>query len=162
MGQDNLNNETDDIRFMDIAIGLARDAQQKGEVPVGAVVVFEGRVIGGGHNSSIATNDVTTHAEINALREASAAQGNYRLAGCTLYGTLEPCLMCAGAMIHARIHRLVYACTDPKSGAAGSLYNVPADPRLNHQIEVISGISEAESRQLLRSFFEQRRENTRP
>ena len=162
MGQDNLNNETDDVRFMDIAIGLARDAEQKGEVPVGAVVVFEGSVIGGGHNASIATHDVTAHAEINALREASAAWGNYRLAGCTLYATLEPCLMCAGAMIHARIHRLVYACTDPKSGAAGSLYNVPADPRLNHEIEVISGISEAESRQLLRSFFEQRRENTRP
>ncbi len=159
MGQDN---EADDVRFMDIAIGLAREAEQMGEVPVGAVVVFERSVIGAGFNSPIRSNDATAHAEIRALREASAAQGNYRLNGCTLYATLEPCIMCAGAMVHSRIERLVYACPDPKSGAAGSLYNVTADLRLNHQIKVSSGITEGKSRQLLRSFFEQRRENIRP
>ena len=154
-------NQTDDVHFMDFAIALAREAGQIGEIPVGAVVVIEGKVVGGGYNASIRGNDATAHAEIRALREASATLGNYRLTGCTLYSTLEPCLMCAGAMIHARIDRLVYACADLKSGAAGSLYDVPADPRLNHQINVTSGIREAESRQLLRSFFEQRRENVR-
>ena len=155
------DNQTDDVHFMDFAIALAREAGQIGEIPVGAVVVFEGKVVGGGHNASIRGNDATAHAEIRALREASVTQGNYRLTGCTLYSTLEPCLMCAGAMNHARIDRLVYACTDPKSGAAGSLYDIPADPRLNHQIKVTSGIREAESRQLLRSFFERRREDIR-
>ncbi len=159
MGQDN---QADDVQFMDLAIGLAREAERMGEVPVGALVVLEGSVVGSGYNSSIRTDDATAHAEIRAIRDASAAQGNYRLTGCTLYATLEPCLMCAGAMIHARIDRLVYACTDPKFGAAGSVYDVPADPRLNHQIKVTSGVSEADARQLLRRFFEQRRKNTRP
>ena len=154
-------NQTDDVHFMDFAIALAREAGQIGEIPVGAVVVSDGRVLGSGTNASISTHDATAHAEIRALREASVTRGNYRLTGCTLYSTLEPCLMCAGAMNHARIDRLVYACTDPKSGAAGSLYDIPADPRLNHQIKVTSGIREAESRHLLRSFFEQRRENIR-
>jgi tRNA(adenine34) deaminase len=159
MGQDN---QTNDVHFMDCAITLAREAEQMGEVPVGAVVVFDESVVGGGYNASIRTNDATAHAEIKALREAFATQGNYRLTGCTLYSTLEPCLMCAGAMIHARIDRLVYACTDPKSGAAGSLYNVPTDPRLNHQIKVTSGVSAAKSSQMLLYFFEQQRANIRP
>ena len=158
MGQDNA---ADDVGFMDHAIQFAREAGQLGEVPVGAVVVFEGRVIGAGHNASIHAKDATAHAEVRAIRAASATQGNYRLTGCTLYASLEPCLMCAGAMIHARIDRLVYACADPKSGAAGSLYNITVDRRLNHQIAVTSGISEAESRQLLQSFFSHRRESIR-
>ena len=158
MGQDN---QPDDSYFMDLALELATKAEQKGEVPVGSVVVLEGDVIGNGYNSPIHTSDTTAHAEIVALREASASQANYRLTACTLYATLEPCLMCVGAMIHARIKRLVFACPDPKSGAAGSIYDIPADRRLNHQIEVVSGVREAESGQLLQSFFKQKREKIR-
>ncbi len=158
MGQDN---QPDDSYFMDLALELAREAEQKGEVPVGSVVVLEGDVIGNGCNSPIHTSDTTAHAEIMALREASASQANYRLPDCTLYATLEPCLMCVGAMIHARIKRLVFACRDPKSGAAGSVYDIPADRRLNHRILVASGVREAESGQLLQSFFKQKRDRIR-
>ncbi len=157
MGQDN---QTDDVYFMDIAIGLAREAEKMREVPVGAVVIFEGAVIGRGYNASIRAQDATAHAEIRAIRAASATRQNYRLGGCTLYTTLEPCLMCAGALIHARIDRLVYACADPRYGAAGSVYNIPTDPRLNHEVQVTSGVRAAEASVMLRSFFELRREDS--
>jgi tRNA(adenine34) deaminase len=154
MGEDN---RTVDTRFMDLAFQLALEAKKSGEIPVGAVVVANGDVIGRGFNAPIGSNDPTAHAEIRALREAGAAQGNYRLTGSTLYVTLEPCLMCAGAMIHARIDRLVFACADARTGAAGSLYRVVQDTRLNHRITVSSGVGEERSRHLLRAFFERRR-----
>ena len=157
MGQDNQENDT---YFMDLAIELAKEAELAGEVPVGAVVVQDGEVIGTGYNRPIQTTDPTAHAEMGAIREASRKIGNYRLAGCTLYVTMEPCIMCAGALIHARIARLVYACPDPKSGAAGTLYDVPGDTRLNHRVEVTTGVREIECSQLLRSFFKRRRDSS--
>ena len=157
MGQDNPQN---DIYFMDLAIELAKEAELAGEVPVGAVVVQDGEVIGTGYNRPIQATDPTAHAEMGAIREASRKIGNYRLAGCTLYVTMEPCIMCAGALIHARIARLAYACPDPKSGAAGTLYDVPGDTRLNHRVEVTTGVREIECSQLLRSFFKRRRDSS--
>ena len=147
---------------MQFALVLAEEAIIRDEVPVGAVVVLDDAIIGRGFNRTISSRDPTAHAEIVAIRDAAQHMHNYRLSGASLYSTIEPCAMCAGAMIHARIDRLVYACSDPKSGAAGSLYNVPADARLNHQIVVTSGICEDECTQLLRGFFEQRREKLRP
>lgn len=143
---------------MELALLQARFAQAAGEVPVGAVVVTAGgQVVGSGSNRPISEQDPTAHAEIVAMREASRTIGNYRLTGLTLYCTIEPCIMCAGAMIHARIARLVYAAADPKAGAAGSIYNVLADPRLNHRVEVHSGVCEFECRSLLQAFFGKRR-----
>ena len=131
-----------------------------GEVPVGAVVVTpEGTVAGRGFNHPISSHDPTGHAEIMALREAAQHAVNYRLTGMTLYCTLEPCVMCAGAIVHARIARLVFGASDPKAGAAGSLYNVVADTRLNHQPEVAAGIRESECRQLLQEFFAWKRKS---
>lgn len=139
---------------MEQALQQARIALSAGEVPVGAVVVAsDGTVIGRGYNHPIASHDPAGHAEIMALRDAARNAGNYRLTGMTLYCTLEPCVMCAGAIVHARIKRLVYGASDPKAGAAGSIYNIVADPRLNHQPEVVSGVREAECRQLLQEFF---------
>lgn len=139
---------------MGLALEQAAVALAAGEVPVGAVIVSpEGTVIGRGYNHPISSCDPTGHAEIMAMREAARSAGNYRLTGTTLVCTLEPCTMCAGAIVHARIARLVFGAFDPKAGAAGSLYNVVADPRLNHQPEVVSGIREAECRQLLQEFF---------
>ena len=126
-------------------------------MPVGAVVVLDGSVVGRGRNRSIASDDPTAHAEIQAIRQAARSAGNYRLDGATLYVTLEPCPMCAGAMIHARIARLVYGCSDPKAGAAGTLYRIVDDPRLNHRIETRAGVREAETRGLLQAFFQMRR-----
>ncbi len=143
--------------FMDAALVEARAAGQAGEVPIGAVVVFEGRIVATGQNSVLRTLDPTAHAEIVALRAAAAALGNYRLPGCTLYVTLEPCAMCAGAMIHARLDRLVYAAADPKAGACGSVLAVVNHPRLNHQMQVEQGICGEEAAELLRSFFRERR-----
>ena len=154
------DNQPDDLRFMNAALGLAREAEASGEVPVGAIVVLDGQVIGRGFNSPIGSNDVTGHAEIRAIRDASIAQGNYRLTGCTLYVTLEPCVMCAGAMVHARVARLVFGCRDPKAGAAGSLYDVVRDPRLNHRIEVTAGVADPTCRDLLLQFFAKRRRNS--
>jgi tRNA(adenine34) deaminase len=139
------------------ALGEAARAEATGEVPVGAVVVLAGRIIGRGHNAPIALNDPTAHAEILALRDAARQIGNYRLVGATLYVTVEPCLMCMGALVHARIHRLVFGCSDPKSGAAGSLYDVAGDARLNHRLEVTAGVGAEESRTLLQGFFHSRR-----
>ena len=139
------------------ALDEARLAGEAGEVPIGAVVVSGGAIIARGQNRVLRDLDPTAHAEIVALRAAAAAIGNYRLSGCTLYVTLEPCAMCAGAMIHARLDRLVYAAADPKAGAAGSVLPVLNHPQLNHQTRVEQGILADESAELLRSFFRERR-----
>jgi len=143
--------------YMGLALAEAQKAQAAGEVPVGAVIVSQGNVIGKGFNRPISGNDPTAHAEIVALRDASQHQQNYRLSNATLYCTVEPCMMCAGAIIHARIARVVFGTPDPKAGAAGSIYNVLTDPRLNHRVEVLSGIREDECASLLRQFFSARR-----
>ena len=142
---------------MEAALDEARAAADAGEVPIGAAVVREGAVIAQGQNRVLRDNDPTAHAEIVALREAAKVLGNYRLNGCTLYVTLEPCAMCAGAMIHARIDRLVFAADDPKAGAAGSVLAVINHPQLNHKMEVERGILAEESAELIRSFFRERR-----
>ena len=146
-----------DREAMEAALDEARKSAEAGEVPVGAVSVYEGAIIGRGHNRVLRDNDPTAHAEIVAMRAAGQALGNYRLNGCTLYVTLEPCAMCAGAMIHARIDRLLFAALDPKAGAAGSVLEVLNHPKLNHQIKVEQGILADESGELLRSFFRGRR-----
>jgi tRNA(adenine34) deaminase len=147
----------DDREAMQVALDEARFAAESGEVPIGAVVVHEGAIIARGQNRVLRDMDPTAHAEIVALRAAAAALGNYRLAGCTLCVTLEPCAMCAGAMIHARIDRLVFATADPKAGACGTVLEVLNHPRLNHQMKVEQGILGEESAELLRGFFRERR-----
>jgi len=149
----------DDLEAMQAALAEARLAGEAGEVPIGAVVVREGAIIARGQNRVLRDLDPTAHAEIVALRAAAAAVGNYRLNGCTLYVTLEPCAMCAGAMIHARIDRLVFAAADPKAGAAGSVLSVVNHPQLNHRMQVEQGILGEEAAELLQSFFRERREN---
>jgi tRNA(Arg) A34 adenosine deaminase TadA len=139
------------------ALTLALRAEQQGEVPVGAVVVRDGQVLGEGWNRNLELHDPSAHAEIMALREAGAAVGNHRLPGCTLYVTLEPCCMCAGAMIHARLARLVYGATDPKTGAAGSVFDVLSDPRHNHRVQVDGGCCAEQSAAQLQAFFRSRR-----
>ena len=146
-----------DLEAMDAALSEARLAAEGGEVPIGAVLVREGAIIARGQNRMLRDIDPTAHAEIVALRAAATAVGNYRLNGCTLYVTLEPCAMCAGAMIHARLARLVFAASDPKAGAAGSVLGVLNHPQLNHQMAVESGILADEAAELLRSFFRERR-----
>ena len=151
-----------DTDAMRLALAEARAAFAAGEVPVGAVVVQGGRVIATGRNAPIAGRDPTAHAEIAALRAAAARLGNYRLDGCTLYVTLEPCAMCAGAMLHARLDRVVYGAPDPKTGAAGSVLDLFGDPRLNHRTQVQGGVLAGECGALLRQFFEPRRANPMP
>jgi tRNA(adenine34) deaminase len=146
-----------DLDFMQAALDEARQAAEAGDVPIGAVVVREGAIIARGQNRVLRDLDPTAHAEIVALRAAAEALGNYRLLGCTLYVTLEPCSMCAGAMIHARLDRLVFAAADPKAGAAGSVLSVLNHPQLNHQMLVEQGILADESTELLRTFFRERR-----
>jgi tRNA(adenine34) deaminase len=146
-----------DIHFMRRAIELAREAQAACEVPVGALIVRDGAIVAEGFNRPISTHDPTAHAEMVALRAAAARIDNYRLTGTTLYVTLEPCAMCAGAMVHARVERLVYAATDPRAGAAGSVFNVAQNPALNHRLEVVSGVLADECGALLRDFFVARR-----
>ncbi|HEX9207975.1 MAG TPA: tRNA adenosine(34) deaminase TadA [Steroidobacteraceae bacterium] len=146
-----------DERFMRRAIELARDAEAAGEVPVGAVIVRDGEILAEGFNRPISTHDPTAHAEMVALRAAAARIDNYRLLGTTLYVTLEPCAMCAGAMVHARVQRLVYAATDPRAGAAGSVFDVVHNPALNHRLEVTAGVLGEECAALLRNFFVARR-----
>ena len=143
--------------FMNLALDLARDAYRSNEVPVGAVVVRDGRVIGRGKNEMIARSDPTAHAEILALRDACKRIGNYRLEDADLYVTLEPCVMCAGALIQARIKRLFYATYDTRAGAVDSLYKLLGDRRLNHRIEVTAGIGGDEAREILQRFFIERR-----
>lgn len=139
------------------ALAEARKANAAGEVPIGAVIVCRGEMIARGQNSVIRTSDPTAHAEIVALRQAARTFGNYRLNGCALYVTLEPCAMCAGAMVHARLDRLVYGAADPKAGAAGSVLAVINHPQLNHQMLVEQGVLADQSAELLRSFFRDRR-----
>ena len=142
---------------MQMALEEAQKAGEEGEVPVGAVLVFEGQVIARGHNRPIGLSDPTGHAEILTLRAAAAAAGNYRLPRSTLYVTLEPCVMCAGAILQARVSRLVYGAEDPKSGGVQSLYTILSDERLNHRVEVRSGVLLEECREALRRFFRERR-----
>ena len=147
-----------DETFMRIALDLAFQAQQRGEVPVGAVVVLDGMVIGEGFNQPISANDPTAHAEIVAIRRAAARLGNYRLTGAELYVTIEPCQMCVGAMIHARIARLVYGAPEPRAGAIESAMRAHDHPALNHRMEALGGVLEAESRALIQKFFRERRD----
>ncbi|MBS0583094.1 MAG: tRNA adenosine(34) deaminase TadA [Proteobacteria bacterium] len=148
----------DDERHMRRALELAahaRDAHE--EVPVGAVLVRDGAIIGEGWNRSISGSDATAHAEIVALRDAGAREGNYRLPGSTLYVTLEPCVMCAGAIVHARVERVVYAAADPKTGAAGSVFDTLISPLHNHRVAVAGGLLGEEAGAMLRAFFRERR-----
>lgn len=146
-----------DLGFMRQALEQAQCAWEQGEVPVGAVVVKDGVVIARGYNQPIGRHDPSAHAEIVALRAAAEVLGNYRLPGCELYVTLEPCVMCSGAMLHARLARVVYAAADPKTGAGGSVLDVFAEARLNHQTELVGGVLADASSDLLRRFFASRR-----
>jgi tRNA(adenine34) deaminase len=146
-----------DIAFMARALELARLAEAAGEVPVGAVIVRDGAIVAEGWNRPIGANDPTAHAEVVAMRAAGQALGTYRLTGTTLYVTLEPCAMCASAMVHARIGRLVFAATDPRAGAAGSVFNIVQHPALNHRVECTGGVLAEECGGLLRQFFQARR-----
>lgn len=149
--------ESPDIHWMRRALELATLAAREGEVPVGAVLVKDGQLIAEGRNRPIADHDPTAHAEIQLLRAAGKAMQNYRLSGTTLYVTLEPCPMCAGAIVHARVGRVVFAATDPRTGAAGSIYNILQSNELNHRCEVEGGVLAEESASLLRHFFRSRR-----
>ena len=146
-----------DLPFMQAALAQAKAAERDGEVPVGAVVVHQGEMIAQGNNRVLRDSDPTAHAEIVAMRSAGKVLGNYRLEGCTLYTTLEPCAMCAGAILHARIERLVYAASDPKAGACGSVLSVMNHPQLNHKVEVIWGVLAEECGAMLTEFFRRRR-----
>ena len=154
---DTTNNTYSDNAWMQVALDLAHAAAKNGEVPVGAIVVKEGEIIGRGSNAPIGQHDPTAHAEIQAMRQAAQYVGNYRLVDCTLYVTLEPCAMCAGAMQHARIAKLVYGATDPKTGACGSVVNLMSEPKLNHHTEVAGGVMAEECGAVLSEFFKQRR-----
>jgi tRNA(Arg) A34 adenosine deaminase TadA len=147
----------EDIGFMQLALRQAQAAADAGEVPVGAVVVRAGQVIATGHNAPLGSHDPTAHAEVNAMRAAAQAMGNYRLDECTLYVTLEPCAMCSGAALHARFKRVVFGATEPKTGAAGSVLNLFEHAQINHQTQVIGGVLADECAQVLQGFFEQRR-----
>ncbi len=147
-----------DELFMREALQLAQAAELAGEVPVGAVLVKDGQVIGRGRNSPIGNCDPSAHAEILALREAAAALGNYRLNNTCLYVTLEPCAMCAGSLVHARVARLVYAAADPRAGAAGSVFDLVQNPQLNHRMQVTAGVLAEPSRAMLQKFFRARRD----
>src|SRR5436309_1473489 len=142
---------------MEIALEQARKAAELGEVPVGALVIKDGEILGLGHNRNLLDNDPTAHAEIIALRQAAARFGNHRLVGCEIVVTIEPCAMCAGAMIHARLARLVYGASDPKAGAAGSVLQVLNHPNLNHKMEVKAGVLQEECSEILQKFFKDRR-----
>jgi tRNA(adenine34) deaminase len=148
----------DDDRFMQRALELARKAQEvHAEVPVGAVLVADGEIIGAGWNHSISGNDPSAHAEVMALRDAGKRLGNYRFPGSTLYVTLEPCVMCSGALVHARVARVVFGADDPKTGAAGSVFDTLVSDKHNHRVVVERGLRADESREMLRAFFRQRR-----
>ncbi len=152
--------DTQDIHYMEAALELSAQAESEGEVPVGAILVRDGKIIGQGWNRPIGHHDPTAHAEIMALRDAGRREENYRLPGSILYVTLEPCPMCAGAIIHARVERVVYAARDPRGGAAGSVFDLlPSDRRFNHRVECEGGLLEMESGERLRQFFRLRRKN---
>jgi len=148
---------SEDVRWMRHALALAQQAAAQGEVPVGAVLVRDGELISEGYNRPITDHDPSGHAEMLALRTAAKALGNYRLTGTTLYVTLEPCVMCAGAIVHARVQRLVFGAPDPKAGAVNAVYDVIANPRLNHRVEWTGGVLQDECGQVLRDFFRARR-----
>lgn len=152
--------ESEDEKWMRQALAEARTALKKGEVPVGAVVVFEDKIIGRGHNRVEGLSDPTAHAEIIAIGAAATYLDSWRLSGASLYVTVEPCAMCAGALVLSRIDRLVFGAKDPKAGACGSLFNIVQDPRLNHMAQVLPGILERESSQLMQAFFEKLRQRT--
>ena len=145
------------LKFMQLALDLAMQAALNNEVPVGAIVVKDGVIIGRGSNAPIGLHDPTAHAEIIAMREAAQQLGNYRLVDCTLYVTLEPCAMCSGTMQHARIAKLVYGASDPKTGACGSVVNLMSEPKLNHHTEVLGGVLAEQCGAVLTAFFKQRR-----
>jgi tRNA(Arg) A34 adenosine deaminase TadA len=148
----------DDTFYMGLALEAAREALAAGEVPVGAVLAGEGgEILARAYNRPIGLNDPTAHAEVLTLRQAAALRGNYRLPGTVLYVTIEPCIMCVGALIHARVRRVVFGAPDPKAGACVSLYRLPDDPRLNHRLEVTGGVREEQCRGLLQEFFQARR-----
>ena len=151
----------DDAAFMTLALAQARVAMTAGEVPVGAVVVQNGQVIASGSNAPIASHDPSAHAEIQALRAAAQVIGNYRLPDCELFVTLEPCAMCVGAILQARLKRVVFGASDPKTGAAGSVIDLFVNPRLNHQTQLQGGLLETECSALLQSFFQERRQLAR-
>ena len=158
--QSNPTSSVNDLRdelWMEEALRCAQRALEVGEVPVGAVVVCNGNIVGRGWNRNIETSDPTAHAEIIALREAGAAVGNHRLGECELFVTIEPCAMCAGAMVHARIKRLVYGAEDPKAGAVHSVIQVLNHPQMNHKVEVLAGVLAGRSVEILQSFFKSRR-----
>jgi tRNA(adenine34) deaminase len=146
-----------DVQYMLHALELARRAEQNNEVPVGAIVVVDGAVVGEGWNQPIASHDPTAHAEVVALRAAAAQANNYRLASATLYVTLEPCAMCIGAALNARVSRVVFGAWDPKAGACGSVFDLPREPRLTHRMDVFGGVCSEESSALLKRFFVSRR-----
>ena len=143
----------EDLKFMKLALELAKKAELKNEVPVGALVVRDGKIIGRGMNTSISDYDPTSHAEINAIREAAKAIKNYRLKDCTIYVTLEPCAMCVGAIQHARIEKIIYGARDPKTGACGSMIDLISVKEINHHAEALGGILEKECGQILKDFF---------
>ena len=151
------NRPNTDELFMEEALRAAQRALEQGEVPVGAIVVHEGKIVGRGGNRNIVDSDPTAHAEIIALRQAGAALGNHRLEGCELFATIEPCAMCAGALVHARLKRLVYGADDPKAGAVHSVMQVLNHPDLNHRMEVRGGVLAGRCAELLQSFFRSRR-----
>ena len=147
----------DDLFYMKEALKEARSALGIGEIPVGAVVVKNGEIIGRGHNTRSTGNSPFDHAEIAAMKDAAQKLNNWRFDGATIYVTLEPCVMCAGAIVQCRVSRIVYGAKDPKAGAAGSLYNIPNDPRMYHQCEVTSGVMKQECAEILQNFFEKKR-----
>jgi tRNA(adenine34) deaminase len=144
-------------QWMRLALDQARIAAASGEVPVGAIIVKDGEVIGAGHNRNLLDNDPTAHAEIVALRQAAARMRNHRLVGCEMFVTIEPCAMCSGALVHARLARLIYGASDPKAGAVSSVMQVINHPSLNHQMEVTAGVLAEECSEILRAFFQSRR-----
>lgn len=152
---------SDDVAFMRQALALAHQAAGQDEVPVGALVVLDGEVVGQGFNQPIGRHDPTAHAEVMALRDAAARVGNYRLPGCTLYVTVEPCAMCAGAIQHARIARVVFGTAEPKTGACGSVVDLFAEPRLNHHAAVSGGVLAEACAEVVSAFFRRRREEAR-
>ncbi len=152
IGQDKI-----DEQYMRLALGQAQAAEENGDVPIGCVVVYDGQIIGKAYNQREQLNDPTAHAEIIALTQAAAYLESWRLHDCTIYVTLEPCPMCAGALVLGRLDRLVYGCSDPKTGSAGSIYNIVQDDRLNHRLEVVAGVLGDECREQLQAFFERRR-----
>jgi len=156
-----MSNSNEDQQFMKLAIEQAKVAEENGDVPIGAVIVYKDQVIGRAYNQREQLNDPTAHAEIIALTQAAAYLSSWRLNGCTIYVTLEPCPMCAGALVLARIDRLVYGCDDPKAGACKSLYNIVQDERLNHRLEVASGILEKDCSEQLQGFFAHRRQENK-